>query len=151
MMERFVDGELPEPDAGLDGAKTVYLGPLVGVKRGFRTKEKVPFSGGFGGIVMDSGVDEREEQEESDPGLVAGPSGSHSHDNGEEHEAPGRSQDIPVVTLSSPTPSPQKRDPKEKQKGKGKGKGKGKESAVECLRDVGTNGSVIRRALWFIC
>jgi len=28
------------------------LGPLVGRKRGFKTKERIPFSGGMGGIVM---------------------------------------------------------------------------------------------------
>ncbi|KAI0363546.1 hypothetical protein BV20DRAFT_1031184 [Pilatotrama ljubarskyi] len=34
-----------------DGAP-VDLGPLIGVERGFRTRERIPFSGGMGGVEM---------------------------------------------------------------------------------------------------
>ncbi|KAJ3749011.1 Le.MFB1 [Lentinula detonsa] len=34
-------------------ASTVDLGPLIGVRRGFRTREKVPGSGGLSGVEMD--------------------------------------------------------------------------------------------------
>ena len=48
LMEAFVDCELPPtpPNAQVD------LGPLVGRRRGFRTREKVPFSGGLTGVEM---------------------------------------------------------------------------------------------------
>ena len=42
-MAAFVDGEI---------AESVDLGPLVGARRGFRTKERVPFSGGLKGVEM---------------------------------------------------------------------------------------------------
>jgi len=47
-MEAFVDWELPPkpPNAHVD------MGPLVGHRRGFRTREKVPFSGGLTGVEM---------------------------------------------------------------------------------------------------
>lgn len=47
-MEAFVDYELPPtpPNTHID------LGPLVGRRRGFRTREKVPFSGGLAGVEM---------------------------------------------------------------------------------------------------
>ena len=35
-----------------DSATPVDLGPLVGVERGFRTRERIPFSGGMGGVEM---------------------------------------------------------------------------------------------------
>ena len=43
-MAAFVDGEMVEDP--------VDLGPLVGVERGFMTKEKVPWSGGMSGVEM---------------------------------------------------------------------------------------------------
>lgn len=33
-------------------ARKIDLGPLIGAKRGFRTREKVPFGGGVGGVEM---------------------------------------------------------------------------------------------------
>ena len=47
-MEAFVDCELSPtpPNTHVD------LGPLVGRRRGFRTREKVPFSGGLTGVEM---------------------------------------------------------------------------------------------------
>jgi len=47
-MAAFVDGEAG-PSKGVD------LGPLVGVQRGFKTREKVPFSGGMSGVEMCEG------------------------------------------------------------------------------------------------
>ena len=47
-MEAFVDCELPPkpPNTHID------IGPLIGHRRGFRTREKVPFSGGLTGVEM---------------------------------------------------------------------------------------------------
>ena len=44
-MAAFVDGDV-HPTGGVD------LGPLVGKRRGFRTKERVPYSGGLSGVEM---------------------------------------------------------------------------------------------------
>ena len=67
-MAEFVEREDGEGDASLvgegeekgkgDGAEgegggEVDLGPLVGAPRGFRTRERVPFGGGMGGVEMD--------------------------------------------------------------------------------------------------
>jgi hypothetical protein len=49
-MAAFVDGEL-ETRKGTEGEQ-VNLGPLIGVERGFMTREKVPWSGGMGGVEM---------------------------------------------------------------------------------------------------
>lgn len=43
-MAAFVDGQA--------APKPVDLGPLIGSSRGFRTREKVPFSGGMTGVEM---------------------------------------------------------------------------------------------------
>jgi hypothetical protein len=41
MMERFVDGEVGGTDVEMDlGVNSVDLGPLVGTRRGFKTREK---------------------------------------------------------------------------------------------------------------
>lgn len=46
-MAAFVDGDVhPTGGGGVD------LGPLVGKRRGFRTKERVPYSGGLSGVEM---------------------------------------------------------------------------------------------------
>lgn len=47
-MEAFVDCELPPMPSNAH----IDLGPLVGHRRGFRTREKVPFSGGLTGVEM---------------------------------------------------------------------------------------------------
>ena len=47
-MAAFVDGETK---SGTEGHHP-DLGPLVGVERGFMTREKVPWSGGMGGVEM---------------------------------------------------------------------------------------------------
>ena len=47
-MAAFVDG-IP---TGSQKEQRVDLGPLVGQKRGFKTKERIPFSGGMVGMVM---------------------------------------------------------------------------------------------------
>ena len=48
------DSEHPFLNGHTDGAKTVDLGPLVGPenKRGFKTRERVPWSGGVGGVEV---------------------------------------------------------------------------------------------------
>jgi uncharacterized protein len=64
LMAAFVDGApgLPFPstydarrhvdDPGGIAAPSVDLGPLVGRERGFRTRERIPWSGGMGGVEM---------------------------------------------------------------------------------------------------
>ncbi|KAJ3827302.1 Le.MFB1 [Lentinula raphanica] len=47
----------PVMHAGHPSAPPVDLGPLIGVRRGFRTREKVPGSGGLTGVEMDVDVD----------------------------------------------------------------------------------------------
>ncbi len=76
-LAEFVDGQIPPTpspsppflhfedgprktgnrEGATDGEKsssssTVNLGPLVGIERGFRTRERVPFSGGMSGVEM---------------------------------------------------------------------------------------------------
>ena len=48
-MAAFVDGA---PIGSGQQERHVDLGPLVGQKRGFKTKERIPFSGGMVGMVM---------------------------------------------------------------------------------------------------
>ena len=65
LMAAFVDGEVPDPHALLpsstndmspNGARLprakVDIGPLVGVERGFRTRETSPLNGGMNGVEM---------------------------------------------------------------------------------------------------
>lgn len=40
------------PVSTLKPKKAIDLGPLVGVKRGFRTREKAPMNGGWGGVEI---------------------------------------------------------------------------------------------------
>lgn len=47
-MEGFVDCELPPKPQNTH----IDMGPLVGHRRGFRTRERVPFSGGLTGVEM---------------------------------------------------------------------------------------------------
>jgi uncharacterized protein len=102
VMERFVDGDVGGPDAmkGVvePGKKNkIDLGPLVGVTRGFGTREKVPFGGGYVGMEMVNG-DESES--------VAEFSGTdHEEDGGLDTPPP---REIPTISFTSPTPSPQK-------------------------------------------
>ena len=58
-MAAFVDGV---PTGSDQQEQHVDLGPLVGRKRGFKTKERIPFSGGMVGMVMcgDSEVSPRQ-------------------------------------------------------------------------------------------
>jgi uncharacterized protein len=48
-MAAFVDGV---PTGSGQQEQHVDLGPLVGRKRGFKTRERIPFSGGMAGMVM---------------------------------------------------------------------------------------------------
>lgn len=48
-MTAFVDGV---PNGSGQPELHVDLGPLVGRKRGFKTRERIPFSGGMAGMVM---------------------------------------------------------------------------------------------------
>lgn len=64
-MAAFVDGQLPNndtspspSDSGPDHAdhesslRKIDIGPLIGVERGFRTREKAPMSGGMSGVEV---------------------------------------------------------------------------------------------------
>ncbi|KAJ8503462.1 hypothetical protein ONZ45_g10843 [Pleurotus djamor] len=54
----FIDADLSQPPptsspgAGPSTLPPIDLGPLVGTQRGFRTREKLPHSGGIGGVEM---------------------------------------------------------------------------------------------------
>jgi hypothetical protein len=57
-MAEFVDVEEGEEEEEGEGmGEKVDLGPLIGKERGFRTREKVPWSGGMGGVEMDVDID----------------------------------------------------------------------------------------------
>ena len=47
-----LNGSATPPSALSTPGRKVDLGPLIGTKRGFRTREKVPFGGGVGGVEM---------------------------------------------------------------------------------------------------
>ncbi|KII84205.1 hypothetical protein PLICRDRAFT_58008 [Plicaturopsis crispa FD-325 SS-3] len=107
-MAAFVDGQLPDaPEVKPD------LGPLIGVERGFRTRERVP-SGGMSGMEMDY--------------PTPGPSRSAVEDVADAFRASnsqlsgrlstperGKTLSVPALTLSPATASP---SPKKDRKGK---------------------------------
>lgn len=72
--------------SGSAPGRKIDLGPLIGAKRGFRTREKVPFGGGVGGVEMvpSSGIGSSSGGLGSDVwasslGTAAGPSSSNWH------------------------------------------------------------------------
>ena len=69
----FSRSEAWDRDGGGRRAKP-DLGPLIGVERGFRTKERVPMSGGMSGVEMVSPTKEWTNGWNSDPFSEAGPS-----------------------------------------------------------------------------
>ncbi|KDR68991.1 hypothetical protein GALMADRAFT_932246 [Galerina marginata CBS 339.88] len=52
--------------------REVDLGPLVGRKRGFKTRERIPFSGGMGGMEMDVEVGSTEGAKQAHAGEEKG-------------------------------------------------------------------------------
>lgn len=140
-METFVDssGPLsPHPEGRVD------LGPLVGSKRGFKTRERVSGSGGLSGVEMDF---EGREEEEEEWDVGEGPSNSSARSNVRDVAAAFRAaqqspsgstssprrkapQGLPKLTLSPATsaasPSPRKdrsgKAPRHRMDWKGKGK-----------------------------
>jgi hypothetical protein len=64
-MAAFVDGEI-------ESGGRVNLGPLIGVERGFKTREKVPWSGGMGGVEMVTAKQEKGEENLEDMEVVGG-------------------------------------------------------------------------------
>ena len=69
-METFVESPVPPSPRLFAGAEgQVDLGPLVGNKRGFKTRERVLGSGGLSGVEMDYGGREQEEEWDVDEGL----------------------------------------------------------------------------------
>jgi hypothetical protein len=67
-MAAFVDDV---PTGSGQQEQHVDLGPLVGRKRGFKTKERIPFSGGMVGMVMCS--DDEASPRQSLPELPSSP------------------------------------------------------------------------------
>ncbi|KAF9522010.1 hypothetical protein CPB83DRAFT_865073 [Crepidotus variabilis] len=124
--------ETPVDPNDTDEEILVDMGPLVGRKRGFRTKERLPGSGGMGGMEM-----ELDERSTSSPG----PSSSSSKHKGRGVVLIGREKDLPppppsfVLAPPSPTPTPTSRS-----------SWKGKERAVEGVVDFemldGTSGRI---------
>ncbi|KAI0262820.1 hypothetical protein BC834DRAFT_971881 [Gloeopeniophorella convolvens] len=124
LMAEFVDGRLPAPAAASSpqasepsGAEhlppTVNLGPLVGVQRGFRTREKSPLNGGMNGVEMipspSTVLSDRRNTVES-PVVST---------NGYHHLAPDHIDNgVPELRVISATASP---SPKKGQKEKGRG------------------------------
>jgi hypothetical protein len=145
-MARFVDGEFTNKppsaaattsrDVGMDATGAagteadgvnargkgkrgrIDLGPLVGVKRGFGTRERVPFGGGFGGVEMMCDDDDADREAGEDQGGNAGPSGTRREGGGDrDGDGAGPSgRGVPLVTFTSPTPSPQKKSASRKGK-----------------------------------
>jgi hypothetical protein len=85
-MEAFVDCELPPkpPSTHID------LGPLIGHRRGFRTREKVPFSGGLTGVEM----------------VTLEPMSRATSSSSTDSEPHGRLLDGDIKPQSTPKPSP---------------------------------------------
>ena len=121
-MAAFVDGETPVPrfvqtaSENAMAGDSVDLGPLVGQERGFLTRERVPWSGGMGGVEM---VDTETE-------IEAGPATLAKVDTPRTQFA-----DLPILTLSPATASPSP-----KKNGSWVSASKGKERAVDVDVDV---------------
>lgn len=106
-----------------DGASAtpVDLGPLVGIERGFRTRERIPSSGGMGGVEM----------------VEAGPSRLHA----EPSSAGGRRVSFPDDLLSPPVKA---RRAKGRDR-KGKARADDEEITEESDGDLGrAKGALIR-------
>ncbi|KAJ3505400.1 hypothetical protein NLJ89_g7437 [Agrocybe chaxingu] len=136
-MAAFVDGQsrllTPRNHHGMtsddEREKGVDLGPLVGRKRGFKTRERIPFSGGMGGMEM-----VLPEQDGKDRGrkkvtvngyqvnASAGPSGLKSALSMYQHQSKDLPPPLPSFALSPSSPSPSRR--------------KGKARAVDADGDV---------------
>lgn len=121
-MAAFVDGELPKDS----GEGSVDLGPLVGSIRGFRTREKVPMSGGMSGVEMDIESDEpvagpstiRHERRHTVDNVAYAFRSSDEQYHHSNHESPGaRRISLPTLTFSPATASP---SPKKIKSWKGK-------------------------------
>jgi hypothetical protein len=65
-MAAFVDGDVNM----IHRPEKVDLGPLVGKRRGFRTKERVPYSGGLSGMEM---YDTEHEEPQQHPVVIVSP------------------------------------------------------------------------------
>ncbi|KAI0054838.1 hypothetical protein BV25DRAFT_376853 [Artomyces pyxidatus] len=124
LMAAFVDGQLPvtptasSPSAsdanhtdGEHGSKKVDLGPLIGVQRGFRAREKSPLDGGMNGVEMVSAgpsvLSDRRNMVDTLPT---------SQSSNKFQRAQG-GLTLPELRLSSATASP---SPRKDRKGKGK-------------------------------
>ena len=86
-MAAFVDGDVVHPSGGVD------LGPLVGKRRGFRTKERVPYSGGLSGVEM---------YDEENPVVVVSPASPKT----EQIQCPATPHDRPPDPPEEPVDQP---------------------------------------------
>ncbi|KAH7913634.1 hypothetical protein BJ138DRAFT_1145684 [Hygrophoropsis aurantiaca] len=124
-MAAFIDQEpiVCEEKKAAGSSKKVDLGPLVGAKRGFKTREKVPLSGGMSGVEMVPSTSSC-----PGPSSFATP----SPPIGRKHLSP------PVLTLSpaSATSTPRKDR---------KGKGRAVNSDTETISPLYSNGNTIPR------
>ena len=121
LMAAFVDGDLPNPHvrqtspSQTSSNAKLDLGPLVGVERGFRTREKSPWSGGMNGVEMVSPI------QQTQP--MAGPStvlSDRRNTVGNINGLNSRRTPLPELRLSPATGSP---TPKKDRKGKSKAPG----------------------------
>ncbi|CAA7271813.1 unnamed protein product [Cyclocybe aegerita] len=128
-MAAFVDGQsqllTPRNHHGVthddEQEKDVDLGPLVGRKRGFKTRERIPFSGGMGGMEMVPPEQDNESRGRKKMTLngyqvnaTAGPSGlkpAFSIDRDHRKDLP---PPLPSFALSPSSPSPSRRKGKAK-------------------------------------
>lgn len=97
------------------------LGPLIGRKRGFKTRERVPLSGGLGGMEE---VNEEADAKKRENGQKRGRTNGKAFVVSAMPQTPKTS---PVFTLSVVSPDGENR-------GKGKGKGRAVDDDVE-MRD----------------
>jgi len=103
-MAAFVDGqpighrkERPGAHDSDDEPDRIDVGPLVGRKRGFRTRERIPFSGGLGGMEMVLDKDESR----SGVGVAWGKKRA--------YQRSGLPSPLPSFVISPSSPSPSKK------------------------------------------
>lgn len=167
-MEAFVDREVADAAELRSEEGKVDLGPLVGATRGFKTRERVPMSGGMSGVEMDVEESEQVEEEEYiEDRPVAGPSRirqghERKHTVGDvalafrestfnpqtdayqSPKAKGKKPALPMLTLSPATSPPSALKNKDR-------KGKGRESdeedeIVESEEGEGMHGGLLLSA-----
>lgn len=160
-METFVESPVPpSPHLFAENEGKVDLGPLVGSKRGFKTRERVLGSGGLSGVEMDYDGMEQEEEWDIGEGLSSLSARSNVRDVAAAFRATHQSisastsspkrkvpQALPKLILS-PATTIASSSPRNDRSGKAprhrmdwKGKGKAMETFPEDAMDEGRDGS----------